>query len=47
MANIKLLNGYLEAEIVSARVSASKMGFFVSPDGDAMWEMEKMKNTYR
>ena len=34
MANIKLLNGYLEAEIVSARVSASKMGFFVSPDGD-------------
>ena len=35
MSNIKLLNGYLEAEIVSARVSASKMGFFTSQDGDS------------
>jgi len=34
MANIKLLNGYLEAEIVSARVSASKMGFYTTPDGE-------------
>ncbi len=34
MANIKLLNGYLEAEIVAARTAASKMGFFVSGDGD-------------
>jgi|TARA_R100000081_G_C4819215_1_gene178003 lambda family phage portal protein len=31
---IKMLNGYLEAEITAARVSASKMGFFTSPDGD-------------
>lgn len=34
MPNIKLLNGYLEAEIVAARTAASKMGFFTSPDGD-------------
>lgn len=34
MPNLKMLNGYLEAEIVAARVSASKMGFFTSPDGD-------------
>ena len=34
MANVKMLNGYLEAEIVAARVGASKMGFFVSNDGD-------------
>ena len=35
MSNIKLLNGYLEAEIVAARTAASKMGFFTSPDGDS------------
>lgn len=35
MANVKMLNGYLEAEIVAARVGASKMGFFVSGDGDS------------
>jgi len=34
MANVKQLNAYLEAEIVAARVAASKMGFFTSPDGD-------------
>jgi lambda family phage portal protein len=34
MANVKQLNAYLEAEIVGARVGASKMGFFTSPDGD-------------
>ena len=34
MANVKMLNGYLEAEIVAARVGASKQGFFISPDGD-------------
>jgi lambda family phage portal protein len=28
-----MLAGYEEAELVAARVSASKMGFFVSPDG--------------
>ena len=35
MANIKMLNGYYEAEIVAARTAASKMGFFTSPDGDS------------
>jgi len=35
MANIKLLNGYFEAEIVSARTASSKMGFFTSPDGNS------------
>ena len=35
MANIKLLNGYLESELVAARTAASKMGFFVSSDGDS------------
>jgi len=34
MANVKVFNGYIEAEIVAARVGASKMGFFTSPDGD-------------
>ena len=34
MANVKQLNAYLEAEIVAARVGASKQGFFISPDGD-------------
>jgi lambda family phage portal protein len=34
MANMKMLNGYYEAEIVAARVAASKMGFITSPDGD-------------
>jgi lambda family phage portal protein len=34
MPTVKQLNGYLEAEVVSARVSASKQGFFISPDGD-------------
>jgi len=35
MANVKMLNGYLEAEIVAARVGASKMGFFTSGDGNS------------
>ena len=34
MANIQLLKGYLQAEITSARIGASKMGFFVSGSGD-------------
>lgn len=34
MPQIKMLNGYMEAEITAARVAASKMGFFTSPDGD-------------
>lgn len=35
MANIQMLGGYLEAEVVAARVSSSKMGFFTSPDGNS------------
>ena len=33
MANVKMLNGYLEAEIVAARVGASKMGFLYFNNG--------------
>lgn len=32
--SLKMLNGYREAELISARVSASKMGFITSPDGE-------------
>lgn len=31
---VKMLNGHREAELVAARLSASKMGFFTSPTGD-------------
>ncbi|QDP51778.1 MAG: putative portal protein [Prokaryotic dsDNA virus sp.] len=31
---LKMLDGYLEAELVASRVAASKMGFFTSPAGD-------------
>jgi len=31
---LKMLHGYREAELVAARVSAAKMGFITSPDGD-------------
>jgi len=34
MGNIKMLNGYYEAEITAARVASAKMGFFTSPAGD-------------
>jgi lambda family phage portal protein len=34
MSNIKMLNGYYEAEIVAARVASAKMGFFTTPAGD-------------
>ena len=34
MGDVKMLNGYLMAEITAARVAACKMGFFTSPDGD-------------
>lgn len=33
IARLRMLGGYEEAELVAARVGASKMGFFVSPDG--------------
>lgn len=34
IASLKMLHGYREAELVAARVGASKMGFFTSDDGD-------------
>lgn len=34
IAALKMLHGYREAELVAARVAASKMGFFTSPAGD-------------
>ena len=34
MRRLNMLGGYEEAELVAARVSASKMGFFHSPDGE-------------
>jgi len=46
MANVKMLNGYLEAEIVAARVGASKMGFFTSSDGDGYVGDGEMEDTY-
>ncbi len=33
-ARIKMLDGYEEAELVASRTEASKMGFFISPDGE-------------
>jgi lambda family phage portal protein len=32
--SLKMLHGYREAELVAARTGASKMGFFISPQGD-------------
>jgi lambda family phage portal protein len=46
MANIKMLSGYLEAEIVAARVGASKQGFFISPDGDGYVGDGGMEDTF-
>lgn len=34
MTRLKMLGGYEEAELVAARISASKMGFFTSDSGD-------------
>jgi lambda family phage portal protein len=34
ISSLKMLHGYREAELVAARVGASKMGFFTSPAGD-------------
>ena len=34
LSRLKMLDGYEEAELVSARVGASKMGFFTSQSGD-------------
>lgn len=35
MTRLKMLGGYEEAELVAARISSAKMGFFTSPEGDA------------
>jgi lambda family phage portal protein len=35
LSRLKMLDGYEEAELVAARVAASKMGFFTSPAGDS------------
>lgn len=32
--NLKMLNGYLEAELVAARISAAKSGFYTKPEED-------------
>jgi lambda family phage portal protein len=34
MTRLKMLGGYEEAELVAARIGASKMGFFISESGD-------------
>lgn len=34
LSRLKMLDGYEEAELVAARIGASKMGFFTSPSGD-------------
>ena len=34
LSKLKMLDGYQEAELVAARIAASKMGFFTSPTGD-------------
>ena len=34
LRDLKMLDGYMEAELVAARVGASKMGFFKSSDAD-------------
>ena len=33
---LKMLHGYREAELVAARVAASKMGFITSLDGEGL-----------
>ena len=44
LKNLKMLDGYMEAELVAARVGASKMGFFKSGDG-ASYVGEDKTNT--
>jgi len=34
MTRLKMLGGYEEAELVAARISSAKMGFFTTPAGD-------------
>ena len=42
LRDLKMLDGYMEAELVAARVGASKMGFFKSNDGDAYTGEDKI-----
>ena len=42
---LKMLDGYEEAELVAARVGASKMGFFTSPAGDG-YSGEDVEDSY-
>ena len=42
LRDLKMLDGYMEAELVAARVSASKMGFFKSNDADAYTGEDKI-----
>ena len=45
IASLKMLHGYREAELIAARVAASKMGFFTSPDGDG-YTGDEVQDTY-
>jgi lambda family phage portal protein len=45
LSRLKMLDGYEEAELVAARVAASKMGFFTSPHGDG-YVGEDTENDY-
>ena len=42
LRDLKMLDGYMEAELVAARVSASKMGFFKSNDADGYTGEDKI-----
>ena len=42
LRDLKMLDGYMEAELVAARVGASKMGFFKSNDGDSYTGEDKI-----
>lgn len=44
ITSLKMLHGYREAELVAARVGASKMGFFTSPQGDGFTADDKIDN---
>lgn len=45
MPSMKMLAGYREAELVAARVAASKMGFFTSQTGDG-FQADGFENTF-
>ena len=47
LKQLKMLDGYMEAELVAARVGASKMGFFKSGDGVAYTGEDKIDTNNR